>query len=280
MHTYPVFLMVTSVNIHFECVESSSSTYHLILIQEFYDTGLFRIDVYYNETPYTIIHDFNLTLEYIIDRRYSSCYVHPLGEAYDDFDIVRGPNGTYQLKSPTDFFRAGIGYNFSYEGETTVRGIPADAWISIRDFFELSSNITLENATVEVFYTRPDWTSATLFSMTSDPVPIASSVTGTIVNGSCEDDMCRSPYSAFYNLFDFSSQEPEFDIFDTSFCSAPGNYSILSMAIPGHEYGSDLSQLRRSIRLGLTGWANIPPLQVADIKVCSHCMLSIEGVFF
>ena len=253
---------------------TTSSTYHLVYLQEFYDSDLFRLDVYYNDTPYTIIHDFNLSVGYSIDRRRSICDVYSLETVADIFfDIIRGPNDTFQLKSPTDLFRMGTGYNFSYEGETTVRGIPADAWISLRDSLPLSDNVTLENGTVELFYSRPGWTSATLFSMTSDPVPLASSVTGTMVNGSCDDESCRSPYSAVYNIFDFSSEEPDFDIFDTSFCSTPDQYLILSLIIPGHEYGSDLGQLRRSVRFGLTEWAAIPALQVANIKVCEQIFL-------
>ena len=75
-------------------------------------------------------------------------------------------------------------------------------------------------------------------------------------------------FSALYNIFDFSSQEPNFDVFDTSFCSSPDDYIILSIIIPGQEEGLELGQLRRSIRIGLTDWAQIPRLQVANIKVC------------
>ena len=239
-------------------------------VQEFYDALLFRLDVRYNNTLYSIIHDFDLSVEYIIDRHGSHCYVQPLTNASFLYDMARGTNGTFQLRSPTDFFRLGTGYNFSYEGVTSIRGIEADAWISIRDSFPLSvANNTLDNATVEVFYSRPGWTSRSLYSTSSDPIPLAINLTGIIVNRSCDDEMCENAmeFSAFYNIFDFSSQEPDFDVFDTSFCSTPGEYDILSLIIPGQEGGMDLSQLRRSVRLGLTGWAGIPALQVSNIQV-------------
>ena len=207
-------------------------------------------------------------MEYVIDRRRSNCSVVPLENATDFYDVVNDQDGSPSLRSPTDFFRLGSGYNFSYEGSTSVRGIPADAWISVRDSFSLSANTALQNGTVELFYSRPGWTSANLFSMTSEPIPLAVNLTGMLVNSTCENAaLCGSKFSAFYNIFDFSSQEPDYDIFDTSFCTEPGQYRILSMIIPGQQSGSAISQLRRNIRLNITEWADIPKLQVASIEV-------------
>ena len=239
-------------------------------MQEFYDTNLFRIDVHYNNTPISIIHDFDLGLEYIINRRRSNCTVLPLTASVPFYDVVTRSNGTFEMRSPTSFLRLGTGYNFSYEGVTTVRGIEADVWISIRDSFPLNLNATLENGTVELFYSRPGWYASSLFSNTSDPVPLAINITGMLVLQSCGDGMmCNDTqkFSAFYNIYDFSSDEPDFDVFDTSFCAVPGEYNILPLIIPGHEFGMELGQLRKSIRTGLTLWADIPALQVADIQV-------------
>ena len=248
-------------------------------MQEYYDRNLFRLDSRFNGTSYSFIHDFELSVEYIIDRSNSRCYVLPLENATLSFDMISGTNGTVQLP-PTDFFRVGSGYNFSYEGETKIRGIEADAWISVRDSFPLSAETAIKNGTVEVFYSHPGWTSAS----SSDPIPLAINITGMFVNTSCGSDaMCGKPtkYSSFYNVFDFSSEEPEFDIFDTSFCATPGEYHILSLIIPGQESGLDLSQLRRGVRLGLAEWADIPPLQVANIKVREKCgcYLVFKGYF-
>lgn len=240
-------------------------------MQEFYDDdmALFRLDVQFNNTPYSFIHDFTFQVEYIIDRRSSNCYVLPLENASMFYDVVTGPDGDYTLRSPSDFWRLGSGHNYSYEGVTTVRGIEADAWIAGYDTFVLSSSFSLVNGTVEVFYSQPGWNLTTVYSYNSDPIPLAINITGTLVNTCDETEMCEPDreYSAFHNIFDFSTEEPDFDVFDTSFCSAPGEYVILSLIIPGQESGSDLSQLRRSIRSGLSQWARIPKLQVANIQV-------------
>ena len=77
----------------------------------------------------------------------------------------------------------------------------------------------------------------------------------------CSDDGCTQFYS-FSTIYDFSTKEPEYDVFDTSFCAKPGQYRILLMKIPGHVLGADIGQLRRSIRLALTQYAKLSLLQV------------------
>ena len=61
------------------------------------------------------------------------------------------------------------------------------------------------------------------------------------------------------------------DVFDMSFCSPPGEYVILSIIIPGRQRRQELGSLRRAVRLGVTNWAKIPPLQVANIEVGNVC---------
>lgn len=190
-----------------------------------------------------------------------------LENSTDFFDVTTGINGTVVQRTPTDFFRLGSGYNFSYEGVTRLRGIDVDAWISVRELFPLSGVTDLFNGTVELFYTRPGVNSSSLYSSTSDPVLIAINITGILVSSSCSDETCEDSAIKYYNIFDFSSQEPDFDVFDTSLCATPGESEILPMIIPGQESGLDIRQLRRNIRLGLTEWADIPKLQVANIQV-------------
>ena len=211
-------------------------------------------------------------VQYVVDTRQSKCYVSSLENVTDFYDVMRGENGEFLQKSPTDFLRFGSGYNFSYEGETRVRGIDAEAWISIRDNYPLTINSALVNGTVELFYSRPGVDISSLYSSTSAPIPLAINMTGTIVNHSCTNETWCAPteFSAFYNFYSFSSDEPDFDVFDTSPCATPGEYEILSLIIPGQESGSALSQLRKSVRLGLTEWADIPKLQVGNIQVMSH----------
>ena len=236
-------------------------------MQEFYDTQLFRVDFLYESTPYSVIHDFELGLQYFINRRLSNCSVDSIANLnFSSYDIAGGPDGAKRMRTPTEFFRVGAGYNFSYEGVTKIRGIEAEAWISVRDSFPLNLGSKVVNGTVELFYSRPGSTISSLLSNETAPVPLAINLTGTLcyVGDDCGKSTSLSSFSTFY---DFSTTEPDFDVFDTSFCAQPGQYRIISMKIPGHEFGADIGQLRRSIRLGLTEYANISLLQVASIEV-------------
>jgi hypothetical protein len=235
--------------------------------REFYDSQLFRVDFLYESTPYSVIHDFELGLQYIINRRLSNCSIYSIANlSYSSYDIAGGPDGAKRMRTPTEFFRVGAGYNFSYEGVTKIRGIEAEAWISVRDSFPLNLGSKVVNGTVELFYSRPGSTLSSLLSNETAPVPLAINLIGTL----CYDgDDCgkSTSLSSFSTIYDFSTTEPDFDVFDTSFCAEPGQYRIISMKIPGHEFGADIGQLRRSIRLGLTEYAKLSLLQVASIEV-------------
>ena len=73
--------------------------------------------------------------------------------------------------------------------------------------------------------------------------------------------------SGVYDIFDFSSEEPDFDVFDISTCFSPSEYHILSLAVPGHEQGLNFSQLRNNIRSAIVDYSKIQPLQVGNIQV-------------
>ena len=223
------------------------------------------MDLVDNDTPYSVIHDFELKVQYIIDRNLSKCTVEPLANATGFYDITTGPNGTTRPRTPTEFFRLGTGYNFSYEGSTVLRGMEVDAWISIRQSFPLSAKSRVVNGTVELFYSTPDSTISNLFSSVTDPIPVAINITGIF----CSDKSCgnSTKMSSFVNIFDFSTREPDFDVFDTSFCAVAGDYEILYLIVPGHESGAGIGPLRRAIRLGITEWAKLPLLQVSSIQV-------------
>ena len=245
---------------------SHSLMYICLCVQEFYDTQLFRVDFVDDDTPYSVIHDFELGVQYIIDRSLSQCKVKSLANATSSYDVIIDQSGTTRLRTPTEFFRLGTSYNFSYEGSTRIRGIDADAWISVRDSFPLSSESRVVNGTVELFYSHAHSNISSLYSTVNGPIPLAINLTGTF----CSDTACTNSAelaSYFLNIYNFFTEEPDFDVFDTSLCASPGQYEILSLIIPGHESGSGIWELRRAVRLGLTNWANLPALQVSDIKV-------------
>lgn len=244
------------------------------IIREFYDLDqrLFRFDFFYNGRfggepgPATLIHDFNLDVQYFINRRLRSCSVSPINTTFG-FDVEVGDDGLPQLKSPSDLFLLSNEFNYSYEGVSNVRGVDVDSWVSIRDFQRFSANSFLTDGLYEVFFTRPEWTVSTLNGNGNrDPVPWRLKVSGVFnftVNGTTN----VTDLTAVYDLFGFSVEEPSFDAFDTSVCFAPTEYHILTLAVPGNNSGVDLRQLRRNVRLAIADFADIPPLQIGNIQV-------------
>ena len=69
------------------------------------------------------------------------------------------------------------------------------------------------------------------------------------------------------DLFDFSTEEPPYDVFDVSACSRPDDYYTLGLIIPGQEEGLDFGQLRRNIRTSVSNYTGLRPLQIGNIQV-------------
>ena len=69
------------------------------------------------------------------------------------------------------------------------------------------------------------------------------------------------------DFFDFSTDEPPYDAFDISSCSAPEDYYTIILIIPGQERGINFGQLRRNIRTSVTNYTGLRPLQIGNIQV-------------
>ena len=73
------------------------------------------------------------------------------------------------------------------------------------------------------------------------------------------------------DLFDFSTDEPPYDAFDISSCSAPDDFYTMILIIPGQESGIDFGQLRRNICTSVTNYTGLRPLQIGNIQVSGLC---------
>ena len=234
------------------------------------DHNLFRIDFNYDGQlggppgPYSLIHDFDLEVQYFISRQFSNCSIMPLTANSSVLNDAADEDGLPQLKSPNELFFQNNEFNFTYEGVSNVRGVDVDSWVSIRDFQEFGPASSITNGLNEVFFTRPEWNVSTLNGYNEGPIPWRLAIRGMLTVNSTAN---ATNFTAVYDIYSFSEQEPDFDIFDTSVCYTPSEYHILTLAVPGNESGVDLRQFRRNIRLSVAGYAAIPPLQVGNIQV-------------
>ena len=213
----------------------------------------------------SIIHDLSTSVQYTIIDQATDCSVQSL-EEYAPYlmDITISDEGTLQLVSPNNFFFLGSEFNYSYEGVSNVCGVDVDSWISVRDFERVADTVNYTDVVYEVFFTRPDWIYTTDRSINTDPVPWHIKLSGTARYSEYID---ASNISFEMDFFDFSTDEPPYDAFDISSCSAPEDFYTIILIIPGQERGIDFGQLRRNIRTSVTNYTGLRPLQIGNIQV-------------
>ena len=249
------------------------------MLQEFYDLPqkLFRIDVYNNRSrggapgPISIIHDFNTSVQYVISNQIVNCSARSLSEASPFFfDITTNNSDTPQLVSPNNFFFLGSEFNYSYEGVSSIRGVDVDSWVSVRDFERVAGAVNLTDTVYEVFFTQPGRTYFTGRSVNTAPVPWRIKITGGVsILNSTDNSTVKFNGSYQADFFDFSTEEPPYDAFDISSCSAPDDFFTMILTIPGQERGIDFGQLRRNIRTSVSNYTDLRPLQIGNIQVSS-----------
>jgi len=149
-----------------------------------------------------------------------------------------------------------------------------DAWISIRDFQQIN-RANLTDGLYELFFTRPGWTISNELTAETDPIPWRAKLTGVIsFIDPTDNSTATMNMSNVFDLFGYSSDEPSFDVFDTSLCFPPSEYVILTIIIPGNENGLDLRRLRKAVRLSVSDYTGVQPLQVGSIEVSMCCAVS------
>ena len=240
-------------------------------MQEFYDfpRKLFRMDAYGSDAeggapgPISFVHDLSTSVQYTIRAR--NCTAQSLEEfAPYLFDVTADDGGTLQLVSPNNFFFLGSEFNYSYEGVSNVRGVDVDSWISVRESQRFVDAINSTDVIYEAFFTRPGWIYTTDRSINTDPVPWRIKLSATQQYVDPEENI---DVSFVMDFFDFSTDEPPYDAFDVSSCSAPDDYYTVILIIPGQERGIDFGQLRRNIRTSVTNYTGLRPLQIGNIQV-------------
>lgn len=150
---------------------------------------------------------------------------------------------------------------------TKVRGIDADSWVSVRDFERFSTS-NISNAVVEVFFSRPGWILVNGHSATTDPTPLRTIISGdfSFIN-STDGSTVTETMSLQYEIFDFSSEEPPYDAFDISSCSAHDDLVNIVFIIPGQLSGVNVGSFRENLRASISNYTGVSPLQINSVNV-------------
>lgn len=239
-------------------------------MQEFYDyeRELLRIDFYNIDGPNTIVHDFNEGVQFLIVQNTNKCTVSSLANATGGlgFDVDLS-SGTPHIASPNTLLLLNNMFNYSYEGVTTVRGIPADSWISLRDFEQLpGGNTNVSDAVYEIFFSRPNTTVVNGHSVSPGPVALRVKLSGNFSafrNGS----LVTAWRSLDYDLFDVSTERPPYNAFDVSTCYDDDDLVSIVLRVPGSLTGFNLGDFTENIRENISSYTGVYPLQVASVRV-------------
>ena len=219
----------------------------------------------------TLIRDYAHNIEYIINRRLNNCtvkqinylpeYVYPFSE----FEV--------EIMTPNPLLNIAQVFPFAYEGATNIRGVDVDVWVGRQPpgslmFPNADGVVEGSNGMFRVFFTRPGWRITGDRAVTNEPVLWRVELRAdTVFTNATDNTTTSGNVLELYDIFDFSSEEPDFDVFDVSTCFSPSEYHVLSLAVPGHEQGLNFSQLRRNLRSAIVKYSNIKSLQVGNIQV-------------
>ena len=144
--------------------------------------------------------------------------------------------------------------NFTYGGSRVICAALVDTWSS-HNF----SNSDVTGADVTIAFTKPGTFVKNINSMIDEPILWQFSISGNYSSGS---------FSSVLNFYDLSYDRPSLDVFDTSMCSTSENYEFLIILLPGTLREVNVDHLRSSIRLAVSKYTGVYPLQVGNIQVC------------
>ena len=228
----------------------------------------------YSIGPVAYIQDFNIDVIYYIAKDYQNCSILPL-EYNDDTapEAIVSSSGDLQLGTAQQLFLASNEYNYSYQGVANVRGAEVDSWISLRDFEAISPSYNWTNVVYQIFFTRPGFTVFSDFSTTTEPAIWQLRIQATT---NYIDDVSGQPkatnLSLEYNIFGYSPDEPDLDIYDSSLCLNSSESTILNFAIVSNDT-LRIPPIRRAVRNALTKYVQtiempfVSSLQISSVQV-------------
>jgi hypothetical protein len=243
----------------------------LLFLQSFYDVemGLARLDVageVNGSGTVSFVQDTNIGVVYTINRQYSNCTTASLSMAPD---LYFGQDSHYKLRSLNDLFLLSA-VQYSYAGNMSAHGVMLDNWEFSGDFSHGGYNYT--NARLQWSITQPGQAISSLSSTITTATPWRLSLDG-LVTSTFSDEAVTVNVSSVTRYFDLAFEEPSLDVFDTSVCVDPSDAAFLVLAVPMLGSGTNLSQIRGSIRRAVTNYTQIYPTQVGNVEVRLVCLV-------
>ena len=261
------------VNYFSSISEFTNASGHASYIPFYYDrqANLVRYDVNYRNrsdptrplSRISIIHDFSQGVQYWINRDNGTCNTTSLSTGWRLPDEVMDEQGNYIIASLLHILSP---FNDSasayvYEGPSTVRGIPAEAWLA---FVPMSDsrypNVTIENVTNLVYFSADNW--VVNGRNTKMQLPLRVRTRGTAIYN---DTMHQFDFTS--NIFNVDLQEPPFEVFDAFVCFPPDQTKEVMFTLPVSPAVNTVFDLRSNIRTALSSFTGSPGSQFGNIQV-------------
>ena len=252
---------------------TNNTSGHASYIPFYYDrqANLVRYDFNYRNrsdptrplSRISIIHDFSQGVQYWINRDNGTCNISSLSTGRRLPDEVMDEQGNYIIASLLHILSP---FNDSasayvYEGPSTVRGIPAEAWLA---FVQMSDsrypNVTIENVTNLVYFSADNW--VVNGRNTKMQLPLRVRTRGTAIYN---DTMHQFDFTS--NIFNVDLQEPPFEVFDAFVCFPPDQTKEVMFTLPVSPAVNTLFDLRSNIRTALSSFTGAPGSQFGNIQV-------------
>ena len=218
-------------------------------------------------TKMTTIHDFTQGVQYSINRTSRLCNISAIEPRTAFFpDETIDETGNVVLSSLFDLLSPQVNStdSYVYEGESTVRGIPAEAWISFADEFKYNSfNFTFYNITLQLYFTKEQYS---INGRQSVQIPILQRTSG-IVQGVLNNSQFTREFSGESDIYEFDPTEPAYEVFDAFVCYDTSATKELTFVLPVAAMGMDFTNLRGSIRSALSAATSAPGSQFSNIQV-------------
>ena len=261
------------VNYFSSISEFTNASGHASYIPFYYDrqANLVRYDFNYRNrsdptrplSRISIIHDFSQGVQYWINRDNGTCNTTSLSTGWRLPDEVMDEQGNYIIASLLHILSP---FNDSasayvYEGPSTVRGIPAEAWLA---FVPMSDsrypNVTIENVTNLMYFSADNW--VVNGRNTKMQLPLRVRTRGTAIYN---DTMHQFDFTS--NIFNVDLQEPPFEVFDAFVCFPPDQTKEVMFTLPVSPATNTLFDLRSNIRTALSSFTGSPGSQFGNIQV-------------
>ena len=211
----------------------------------------------------SVIHDFSQGVQYWINRDNGTCNISSLNSGRQLPDEVMNEQGNYVIASLLHILSP---FNDSasayvYEGPSTVRGIPAEAWLAFIPMPNSSyPNVTLENVTNLMYFSADNWVvNGQNIKM---QIPLQVRTRGTAVYN---DTMHQFDFIS--NIFNVDLQEPPFEVFDAFVCFPPDQTKEVMFTLAVSPAPNTLFVLRSNIRTALSTFTDAPGSQFGNIQV-------------